>query len=105
MARATIRFGDDVKWSTRDVGGHATGPFNCSPANSGPFDGVPLTLVVDVRPESIVIRNDGKVLARCPGIGDTPSAIGFGVAGSSVDEMGNTVMGTLKATDLRVTRI
>jgi hypothetical protein len=112
VARTTIRFGDDIEFLRRDVGGHELHPVTCSPANSGPFDDIPLELIVDVRPESIVIRNDGKVLARCPGIGETPSAIGFGVAGSIVDEHmpGNpnddeVVMGKLTATNLRVTRI
>ncbi|HWB74876.1 MAG TPA: hypothetical protein VG755_07965, partial [Nannocystaceae bacterium] len=104
MARTTIRFGDDIKFTSRDVGGHERSSIDCSPANSGPFDGMSLTLIVDVRPESIVIRRDGKVLARCPGIGETPSAIGFGVAGSTT-QMGKPVMGTLSATGLRVTRI
>ena len=112
VARTVIRFGDDIHFTSRDVGGHERSSVDCSPANSGPFDGVTLTLVVDVRPESIVIRNDGKVLARCPGIDETPSAIGFGVAGSFVDEHepnnpndDEVLMGTLTATELRVTRI
>jgi hypothetical protein len=112
ITRATLRFGAGVELLLRNVAGHGDGSITCDPPASGPFSAQELALRVDVRPESIVVRAGGTIIARCPGVGDVQSAIGVGVAGSVVDTKNDDdvsnderVMGTLTVGAVRVTRI
>ncbi len=98
--------GDDrrelaIELLLRDVGGHAEAGITCARLDGA---NAQLDLRMDVRPDGIVLRNGSAIIAKCPAIGDTPSAIGVGVAGSIV-ENGERRMGTLAATNLRISRI
>jgi hypothetical protein len=79
LAGTSIRFGTGVTGFRRDAAGR-TIAFSCG-GDSIDFSASLVSLRVDVRPQSIVVRVGADVVANCPGTGDVPSAIGLGVSG------------------------
>lgn len=93
VAGTSISFGAGVSGTRRDARGQLV-TFSCS-ARALDFGSGLVGLRVDVRPDAIVVRSGGDVVASCPGAGDVPSAIGLGVSGE----------GTLVAYSPLLTRI
>jgi hypothetical protein len=93
VAATSIRLGPSaITRFLRDESGEV------SQASCGPVDldfAEPVQLRIDVSPEAIRIRVDGREVAQCPGDGEVPAAIGVGVSG----------LGTIAASQMRLTRI
>lgn len=79
LAGTSIRFGAGVTGFRRDAAGR-TIAFSCA-GEAIDFSASLVSLRVDVRPQSIVVRAGADVVANCPGPGEVPSAIGLGVSG------------------------
>jgi len=79
LAGTSVRFGEAVTGFRRDAAGRIVA-FSCA-ADPIDFSAQPVSLRVDVRPQSIVVRSGTRVVANCPGPGEAPSAIGLGVSG------------------------
>lgn len=93
VARVEIRFDEDaIRFNERSAdGGNAA--VTCARPGID-FSGLGRSIRVDVAPDAIAIRSEGRLLAQCPGISDQPVAVGLGMIGD----------GTIRASDFRLAR-